>query len=110
MALNEKYTWGDFLREHPQKKDLKRTSAEGKKTFETAYKAFVKEFLKTRLTRLQKQQKKATECRDELVGRLKGIKKASLAKRFQSRVGQKDHALAVIGQQIENTKAIQKQF
>lgn len=110
MALNEKYTWGDFLREHPEKKGLKRTSPDGKKAFETAYKAFVKEYIKTRLGRLEKQQQRATKSRDELVVRQKAIKKAALAKRFQVRVGQKDHAIAVIGQQIASTREIQKQF
>lgn len=110
MALNQKYTWADFLRQNPEKKELKRTSAEGKKAFETAYKGFIKEYLKTRVASLQKQQQTATASRDELVTRLKATKKANVAKRFQVRVGQKDHAIAVIGQQIERTKEVQKQF
>ncbi len=110
MALNQKYTWTDFLHNHPEKKELKRTSPEGKKAFETAYKGAIKEYLKTRLTLLQKQQVKATKNRDELVVRLKAMKKINLAKRFQLRVGQKDHAISVITQQIERTKEIQKQF
>lgn len=110
MALNQKYTWADFLQEHPEKKDVKRTSTEGKKAFEQAYKARVKDYLKERLERLNKQHAGATKARDELVGRLKATKAAVVAKRLQLRVGQKDHAMAAIVQQIERTKAVQKQI
>ena len=38
MSVNQKYTWHDFLKEHPEHKEksTKRTSPEGKKAFESA--------------------------------------------------------------------------
>ncbi len=110
MALNEKYTWADFLREHPGKKDVKRTSPEGKKAFEQAYKAFVKKYLTTQLERLERQQQRATEVRNDLVTRLKATEKHVIAKRLQARVGQKDHAVAIIAKQIDRARDLQKQF
>lgn len=110
MALNQKYSWADFLHDHPDEKGLKRTSPEGKKAFESAYKAYLKEYLKRRLGRLQQQQKVATDVRNELVAMLKETKLPRVARRVQLRVGQKDHAVAVIAKQIERTKEVQKQF
>lgn len=110
MALNEKYTWKDFLKENPDQKGLKRTSAEGKKAFEAASKKFLKEYLKNRLAKITRQQATATAIRDALVVRLKATKKAPLAKKMQLRVGQKDRAIAMFAKQIERTKEVQKQY
>jgi arsenate reductase-like glutaredoxin family protein len=110
MAFNEKYTWADFLRENPDKKGLKRTTAEGKKAFESAFKGHIKGYIKDRVANLEKRHAKTTQIRDELVTRLKALKTPRLAKRMQERVGQKDHAMAVIAKQIERTKDASKRF
>lgn len=109
MALNEKYTWADFLKENPGKK-LKRTSPEGKKAFEAAFNAKIKAYLKTRTTKIEKAQQKATAKRDTLVVALKATKKPFKAKRVQARVGQKDHAIAMLAQQLTRTKEVAKRF
>ena len=108
MALNEKYTWADFLRRNPDKKELKRTTPQGKKAFEAAFKAHIKEYLKSQLESLAANQTKATKARDELVVRLKAVKTTAARRKFQLRVGQKDHAMAAIAKQIERTKQLQK--
>ncbi|MBI4237272.1 MAG: hypothetical protein HY696_02490 [Deltaproteobacteria bacterium] len=110
MAIHDKYTWADFLKANPDKKGVKRTSPEGAKAFQQAYKAFIQTYLKQRLDRLGRQQTKTTGVRDALVGKLKATKKAAVARRIQTRVGQKDHALVVITKTIGRTKELQKQF
>ena len=63
MSLNRKYTWADFLKEHPEykTKKIKRTSKEGQKAFDAAYKQHIKEYLKDRLVRIEKEQKRASK-------------------------------------------------
>lgn len=63
MSLNQKYTWKDFLREHPEHKEkkTKRTSSEGKKAFEAAFKAYIKKYLAAQVERFGKQIAKAEE-------------------------------------------------
>lgn len=63
MSLHQKYTWHDFLKEHPEKKGVKRTSSEGQKAFDAAYKKFAKAYLKGRLEELAAAQKKSPHSR-----------------------------------------------
>lgn len=109
MALNQKYTWADFLKENPGKQ-FKRTSAEGKKAFEAAFNANIKAYLKDRTTKLEKAQKKATAKRDATVAVLKATKRPAKAKIVQARVGQKDHAIAAFAKTIARTKEVAKRF
>lgn len=108
MSLNQKYTWADFLRDNPDMKGTKRTSPEGKKAFEAAFKKQAKEYLKARAEKMAKGEKIATEKRDALVTRLKAAKRPLTAKTLQARVGQKDRAIAGFQKQIERTKSLQK--
>lgn len=110
MSLNQKYTWADFLRKHPEAKakKLKRTSKEGKKAFEEAFKTYAKAYLKDLTARLERTVKRATTRRDHLVGRLKATQKAPRAKILQIKVGQKDHAIHFVTRQIQHVKAAQK--
>ena len=113
MALNQKYTWHDFLKEHPEfrEKQLKRTSPEGKKAFEAAYKAFVKKYLADRSTKLAKAIERATKRRDERIGKLRELRKAKKhpkAKLAQKKVGRQDAAIARFTRQQERTKALAK--
>lgn len=115
MSLNQKYTWHDFLREHPElkAKGIKRTSSEGKKAFEAAYKAFIKKYLVSRTEKLSREIGRASKRRDERVARLKELrkgKKHAKAARAQLKVGRSDHAIAKLGQQQERIKAAQKDF
>ena len=75
MSLNQKYTWTDFLKENPEKKELKRTSSEGKKAFESAFKTKMKQYLTKRTEQVKVSQKKATEKRDSLIEKVKSFKK-----------------------------------
>lgn len=117
MALREQFTWNDFLRTTPELKKLtgeqrpKRTSAEWSKKFDDARKTALKKHLTKQVDKLERQATKATTVRDELVAKQKtasGAKKAVVAKRLQTRVGQKDHAIAMITNQIKSTKDLQK--
>lgn len=110
MALKDKYTWADFLRENPDKKGTKRTSEEGKKAFDVAYKAFIKGYLKERTALLEKALLKATTARDVLAEELKGAKTARRKRQLQDRIGQKDHAVAETNKVIEKSKNSAKQF
>jgi len=115
MSLSQKYTWKDFLKEHPEhkEKNLKRTSAEGKKAFESAYKSFIKKYLSERAEKLTKEISRQTKLRDEEVARLRELRKAKKkvkAKASQKKVGRRDAAIARFSKQQEKTKAQQKNF
>lgn len=113
MSLTQKYTWHDFLKEHPEfrEKKVKRTSGEGKKAFEAAYKAFAKKYLAERAEKLAKDLAQATKLRDEYVLKLRELRKAkkhTKAKGQQTKVGRADHALAQIEKLQAKTKERQK--
>ena len=113
MSLNKKYIWKDFLKEHPEhkQKKTKRTSPEGKKAFEAAYKVFVKKYLSERAELLSKQIERSTKRRNEYVIKLKELRKAGKnpkAKLVQLKVGQSERAIAQLTKQQESMKAKQK--
>lgn len=115
MSLNQKYTWNDFLKEHPEfkTKGLKRTSAEGKKAFEAAYKAFIKKYLSGRTEQLTRELERATKRRDARITVLKGLrstKKHSKATLAQRKVGRSDRAIVRLKKQQEKTKTAEKSF
>ena len=113
MSLNQKYTWKDFLKEHPELKEkkIKRTSAEGKKAFDAAYKSFVKKYLAGRAEKLAKDVTRQTKLRDGQLAKLRELRKAKKnvkAKAVQKKVGRHDAAMARFARQQEKTKAQQK--
>jgi len=113
MALNQHYTWAQFLREHPEHKEasLKRTSKEGIKLFEAAFKKHSKEYLKERTLKIEKQSKRAVVERDELtkkVAELIKVKKWPKVKIYQERVGRKDAFIARLAKAAERVKVLQK--
>lgn len=113
MALNQHYTWKNFLTEHPEfkTKKIKRTSEEGKKAFEAAYKKYIKEYLKTRLGSQEKGVKALTAKRDTLVKTLSAAKKSpAKARALRVKVGTQEHALFRAQKTVERTKSLQKQF
>lgn len=115
MSLNQKYTWQDFLKAHPEHKEkkTKRTSAEGKKAFDAAYKAFIKKYLAERIERLGKDIERSKKRRDDKVAKLKELRKAKKnpkAKLAQLKVGRADGGIARFTKQIEKTKNVQKSF
>ena len=115
MALKQKFTWNDFLKAHPEakKKSLKRTSAEGKKAFETAYKAFMKEYLKDREIKTKKFIDKVTKTKAALVATLKkteGKKWHLKTKALNQKIGRHDAAIARFEKLIVQTKEVAKQF
>lgn len=101
MSLNQKYTWNDFLRDNPTfKKDgIKRTSKEGKKAFDAAFKEKAKEYLKGYSQRLEGQKEKALKRHAELSNKVKTLQaqknwvKASF---YQKRVGKQNAAISKI--------------
>lgn len=115
MSLNRKYTWQDFLREHPdhKKKGTKRTSPEGKKAFGSAYKSHIKKYLAERTKKIDEQIKRAEKRRDQRTAKLKEYQKAKrwpLARRQQKRVGLADAAIGRWKRQKDRTKLLQKTF
>ena len=113
MALKDQYTWKDFLKANPDKKELKRTSAEGKKAFEAAYKTFAKEYLKNREARTAKFVKSMTEEKDNLVEKLKSVPHRgwkTKSKILNQKIGKKEAAIAKFNKLLERSKAASKNF
>ncbi len=113
MSLNQKYTWGQFLKDNPEHKEkkTKRTSPEGKKAFEAAYKKFAKEYLAQRQEQLKKLEAKATEKSKALTAKVQGFQKAKnapKAKFYQNKVGEKHAAIAQYRKQMESDKQLAK--
>lgn len=113
MSLAQKYTWQDFLKEFPEhrKNKLKRTSAEGKKAYEAAYKNFIKKYLSQRGERLEKMVAKATTRRNELATRVQALRKAKKypkATLVQVKAGRADAAIASLKKQQTRNVAQQK--
>ncbi len=113
MSLNQKYTWKDFLREHPEHKEkgTKRTSSEGKKAFESAFKAFCKKYLDEQQARYDKQLVKAGERSKALgskVSELRKAKKFAKATIAQRKAGRATAAVAQLAQQKDRAQAKRK--
>lgn len=110
MALKDKYSWGQFLKENPEfkEKKIKRTSEEGQKAYEAAKKKALSGFLKQRSEKLAKQTEKVEKQQSELVAKLTEFKKAKnwpKAKITQAKVSKKHVWLKRLGKQAEKTKA-----
>jgi hypothetical protein len=113
MSLNQKYTWHDFLRENPEHKEkgTKRTSSEGKKAFESAFKAYCKKFLEDQQNRYDRQGEKATERAKALstkVTELRKAKKFAKGKVAQKKAGRADAAVAHLVSQKQRSQAKRK--
>ena len=107
MSLADKYTWKDFLKANPDKKELKRTSTEGKKAFEAAYKTFAKEYLKNRDARTEKFIKTMTEAKDNLVEKLKSVPHRgwkAKSKILNQKIGKKEAAITKFNKLLERSK------
>lgn len=115
MSLNQKYTWGDFLKDNPElkKKGIKRTSSEGKKAYKSAYKTKIKEYLAERTKKLEISKKKATEKKKTLTLKVKTYQKSknfSQAKVYQLKVGRQDAWLTRLTKAAARIKTLQKSF
>jgi len=110
MSLNQKYTWNDFLKENPELKEkgVKRTSSEGKKAFEAAFKTKMKDVLKDRLAWIEKEKTRATEKRDSVVKQMKETKKKARRRLLQEKVGSSDKYLHRLTKITDRTKQVQK--
>ncbi|MFA4874425.1 MAG: hypothetical protein WC956_04400 [bacterium] len=115
MALNQQYTWHDFLREHPEhkQKKTKRMSPEGKKAFDAAYKAYIKKYLVGQVERFGKQIAKTEEQGKKLSATVRELRKAKKwpkAKLAQEKAGRRDAAIVRLKKQKERATAAQKSF
>lgn len=115
MSLKQKYTWQDFLKDHPEhrEKGTKRTSSEGKKAFEAAYKAFVKRYLAERMEKVEKLLARTTAKRAELVSKSKEFRTAgrkTQMKNADRKIGNVDAAIGRHQRAKEKNKALQKSF
>ncbi len=113
MSLNQKYTWNDFLKENPELKEkkVKRTSKEGTKAFESAFKAKAKEYLKERTAKIEAQKKSAAAKKDALAKKVQELQKKKnfgKAKIWQTKIGRQDAWLKRLDVQTERTKGAQK--
>lgn len=109
MSLAQKYTWADFLKAKPEFKG-KRTTDEGKKAFEAAFKSHVKGYLKDRATSEQKAHDVLVTKKTKLVETLKKAKTGAKAKIVRAKVGRKEAAIVKMSKRIEKTKTVQKSF
>ncbi|MFH0800363.1 MAG: hypothetical protein V2A66_09330 [Pseudomonadota bacterium] len=115
MSLSQKYTWQDFLKAHPEhrEKKTKRTSPEGKKAFETAYKAFIKKFLAGNAEKLGREIERAKKhlvAQTKKVKELRKAEKLPRVKLAQREAGRLDAAIARLSKQQEKMKTAQKDF
>ena len=115
MSLNQKYTWNNFLKANPEYKEkgTKRTSSEGKKAFEKAYKDYIKKHLASRAKTVDADIAKKTKKRDELVVKLVEVNKGKnkiRSKLQQNKVGKVDAAIARSEKMAARNKVIQKNF
>ncbi len=113
MSLNQKYTWLDFLKEHPEhrEKGMKRTSSEGKKAFESAFKTHAKQYLDKLEKRYEREMERSKKARTERTERVKAAAKAknfSRARMAQAKVGRADAAIAQIERQKKRAQAARK--
>lgn len=113
MSLNQKYTWLDFLKGHPDHKEkkTKRTSTEGKKAFDAAFKSFIKKYLSERAEKMGKDVTRALKRREQYVLKLKEARKTgkkARSKPIQGKIGRADRAIARLGKQQERMKEKQK--
>ena len=113
MALNQQYTWQDFLKEYPEHKEkgTKRTSSEGKKAFESAYKAYIKTYLSERTVKADKLVEKAKVKRTGLITKSKALKEAKSTKKLNitnKKIGRVDAAIARHERFKEKNKTVQK--
>jgi hypothetical protein len=110
MSLNKKYTWGDFLKEHPEYKEkkIKRTSKEGQKAFEAAFKQQAKDYLKNRLEKIDKEQENVEKVRKELSKVIKAAKEAYQKRSLQPRIGAVESKIAHLDKERERAKSLQK--
>jgi len=115
MSLNKKYTWHDFLKEFPEHKEkaLKRTSAEGKKAFEAAYKKHIKGYLTKRAEIIEGDAKRAKTKLDDLVTKVKEQGKAGFKKRVKKthdRIAKANAHLGRLAKEKNRNKTVQKNF
>jgi hypothetical protein len=115
MSVNQKYTWHDFLKEHPEHKEksTKRTSPEGKKAFESAYKSHIKKYLSERIEKVEKSLKKASAERKDLQAKAKEQRKAGnlvRAKALDKKIGTIDAAMGRSTRTKGRMETSQKEF
>ncbi len=110
MSLNKKYTWADFLKDNPEfkKNKTKRTSKEGQKAFEAAFKKHAKEVLKSRLEKLDKDEERTSKKRKALVEEGKKVKCVHEKNRINSSIARASSFLSRIERMREKTKTVQK--
>ncbi len=110
MSLNKKYTWARFLKDHPEHKEkkTKRTSKEGQKAFDAAFKQHAKEYLKDRLAKIEKEQKTVEANRSEFTKSLKEAKQELKKIALRKRISAAGPHLARLERNHDRTKAQQK--
>ena len=108
--MNQKYAWKDFLKDHPEYKEkkIKRTSKEAIKAFEAASKQHLKEYLKDRLTKIDKEKGRAEKKKSELSATLKSVKAAVKERNLRLRIGAMDAYLTRLEKMRDRTKTLQK--
>lgn len=110
MSMNQKYTWNDFLKDNPEyrQKKIKRTSKEAVKAFESAYKQHLKEFLKARLEKIEREKGRAEKKKKDLFTSLKTARNANKERGIKIRIGAMDAYLARLERMRDRTRTLQK--
>lgn len=115
MSLSQKFTWGDFLRQNPdlKAKKVKRTSPEGEKAFQAAFKKFAKDYLKEREAWIKKEEERVVEAKGKLVKTLKevdGRKWRIKMKKLNKEIGRFDSYLSKISRWQEESKRVARKI
>lgn len=115
MSIAQKFTWGDFLKQNPalKEKKVKRTSPEGEKAYQAAFKKFAKEHLKARDEGIKKETDRVNKTKKDLLGRLKkvdGNKWHLKAKTLNKKIGRFDAYLARLAHWQETSKQLAKKI
>lgn len=115
MALKQKFTWGDFLKQNPEfkEKKMKRTSPDGEKAYQAAFKKFTKDHLKNREGWVKKEEERVSKAKGALVKTLKGVdgKKWHLkAKDLNQKIGRYDAYLSKLSKWHEESKQLAKKI
>ncbi len=115
MALNQKYTWHDFLKEHPEmrEKKIKRNSNEAKKAFDSAFKKHIAGYLNTRIEKMDRLIARSTEKRNTLQTTAKETRQAGRKERVKEldkQIAKTDIAIARHNRQQQRNNNLAKEF
>ena len=116
MALEQRYSWNEHLQECPKcngksrAKRVKRTSKEGAACFDKAYVIHIKDYLKSRISHLEEEQKRIAAARKTLMKRFIEETDTEKARRLSNNISLREAYLQRIEHHLTRDKERQKKF